>query len=248
MYDTAIAASDFPELFAQASEQAGYFTAQAHAAGYSKQLLAYHAATGRFIRQRRGLYRLRDYPSSRYKEVTAAWLAAGKNSAAVSHESALDLLNLSDVLPDRVHLTVPRSRRGLPRLRLVALHTTVHPLLPHETTIREGIRITDPMRSILRLRRVRHCIGTGGDGDPASDRPGFASCGRTQRSLSGARDPCRPVGRLRSGMRAMAIAPRRDLDGAEPGHDRPRFRARCAIAETPLYGSSRSHSVSSIVL
>ena len=33
--------------------------------------------------------------------------------AVVSHESALELLNLSDVVPRTVHLTLPRHRRGL---------------------------------------------------------------------------------------------------------------------------------------
>jgi hypothetical protein len=40
-------------------------------------------------------------------------LAVGKDAAGVSHETALDLLDLSDVIPDTVHLTVPRTRRGL---------------------------------------------------------------------------------------------------------------------------------------
>ena len=150
MYDTLIRSPDLPELFGVASGQAGYFTAaQAHACGYSKQLLSHHAATGRFIRLRRGLYRLRDYPSSRYEEVMAAWLAAGRDSAVVSHESALDLLDLSDVVPDHVHLTVPRARRGLHPGWLVSLHTTVHPVRPEDTVIREGIRLTEPLRTIL---------------------------------------------------------------------------------------------------
>lgn len=150
MYDTAIRSPDLPELFGVASEQAGYFTAaQAHACGYSKQLLSHHAGSGRFIRLRRGLYRLRDYPSSRYEDVMAAWLAAGRDSAVVSHESALDLLDLSDVVPARVHLIVPRSRRGLVLDPPISLHTTVHPVQPEDTVIREGIRLTEPLRTIL---------------------------------------------------------------------------------------------------
>jgi len=150
MYDTAIRSPDLPELFGVASGQAGYFTAaQAHACGYSKQLLSHHAATGRFIRLRRGLYRLRDYPSSRYEEVMAAWLAAGRDSAVVSHESALDLLDLSDVVPNHVHLTVPRSRRGLVLNPPISLHTKTDPLRPADIVIREGIRLTAPLRTIL---------------------------------------------------------------------------------------------------
>ena len=63
----------------------------------------------------------------------AAWLAVGKQNAVVSHESALDLLDLSDVSPDRVHLTVPRSRRGLaapPAQRFIPLHRCSHHKTP----------------------------------------------------------------------------------------------------------------------
>src|SRR5664280_1945725 len=90
-------------LFAVASEQAGYFTtAQARACGYHWDLLSHHTRAGRFVRLRRGLYRLRDYPSSPHEEMMAAWLATGRESALVSHESALSLLDLSDVVPDAV--------------------------------------------------------------------------------------------------------------------------------------------------
>jgi predicted transcriptional regulator of viral defense system len=79
----------------------------------------------------------------------AAWLAAGRDGTVVSHESALDLLNLSDVIPNAVHLTVPRSRRHLPRLLGVAFHTTSRSLRPEDVTVRDGIRLTAPPRTIV---------------------------------------------------------------------------------------------------
>jgi len=137
-------------LFALSSEQAGYFTsAQAQAQGYSAQLLGYHAERGRFERVRRGLYRLRDYPSSPREEVMAAWLAAGKESAVVSHESALELLGLSDVMPATIHLLVPRGRRWLRTLPGATVHTTADDLASDEIVTRQGLRITAPMRTIL---------------------------------------------------------------------------------------------------
>src|SRR5713226_6786540 len=91
---------DRSKLFEVATGQGGYFTAeQARACGYSWALLSHHVKSGRFIRIRRGLYRFREYPSSAREEVIAAWLAVGKDVAIVSHESALDLLDLSDVIP-----------------------------------------------------------------------------------------------------------------------------------------------------
>lgn len=149
MHDTS-ARPEARGLFALASEQAGYFTsAQAHTYGYSPQLLSYHAEQGRFGRVCRGLYRLRDYPSSPREEVMAAWLAAGKDSAVVSHESALDLLDLADVVPSTIHLLIPRGRRWLHALPGVTVHTTATDLLPDDIVTRQGLRITAPLRTIL---------------------------------------------------------------------------------------------------
>lgn len=137
-------------LFGAASEQGGYFTAeQARACGYGFALLSHHAKTGRFIRVRRGLYRLREYPSSPREDVLAAWIAVGKDVAVVSHDSALDLLDMSDVIPDAAHLTVPRSRRNLPKLPGVKIHTTVRPLQPDDLTYRDGMVVTSATRTIL---------------------------------------------------------------------------------------------------
>jgi len=137
-------------LFDTASEHGGYFTAeQAGACGYGFALLSHHAKTGRFIRVRRGLYRLREYPSSPREDVLAAWIALGKDVAVVSHDSALDLLDLSDVIPDAAHLTVPRSRRNLPKLPGVKIHTTVRPFQPADLTYRDGMVVTSASRTIL---------------------------------------------------------------------------------------------------
>ncbi len=137
-------------LFDVASEQHGYFTVeQAHQCGFRWRTLLYHVRRGRFLHIRRGLYRLRDYPSSPRDEVAAAWLAAGRQDAVVSHESALDLLELSDVVPESIHLIVPRSRRGLHPLPGVAIHTTSVPLRPDEVATVNGIRVTVAARSIV---------------------------------------------------------------------------------------------------
>jgi predicted transcriptional regulator of viral defense system len=140
---------DFEALFGTATEQAGYFTAaQAKAAGYSWPLLSYHAKHGRFIRVARGLYRLRDYPSSPREELIAAWLRLAPD-AAISHESALELLDLSDIIPESIHLTVPRARRRLARQPGVTTHTTTRPLGAGDVITREGVRLTAPARTIL---------------------------------------------------------------------------------------------------
>lgn len=137
-------------LFHIASGQAGYFTAeQARGCGFGRALLSHHVKSGRFIRIRHGLYRFSEYPSSPREHVLAAWLAVGKDVAVVSHESALDLLDLSDVIPDAVHLTVPRSRRSLTSIPGVKIHTTDRSVKPGERWVREGMVITSATRSIL---------------------------------------------------------------------------------------------------
>ena len=137
-------------LFEIASEQGGYFTApQARTCGYSRALLAHHAKSGRLIRVRQGLYRFREYPSSPREDVIAAWLAAGRETAVVSHESALDILGLSDVVPDIVHLTVPRSKRYRTATVGAAVHTTTRRIGKSDVVVREGIRVTGPVRSIV---------------------------------------------------------------------------------------------------
>jgi len=164
MHDTEDAARarrpDHRCLFEIASEQGGYFTAaQAAGCGFSRASLSYHARRGRFLRVRRGLYRLAEYPSSPHEDLLAAWLAAGRGDAVVSHESALELLGLSDVIPDRIHLTVPRSKRYRPAGQGVAIHTTTRPLRPTDVLTRDGLPVTSPARSIVDAAEA----GTGPD-------------------------------------------------------------------------------------
>lgn len=150
MHDTGGKRPDHRCLFEVASEQAGYFaTAQADACGYSSSLRTYHVKQGRWVRVRRGIYRLSEYPSSDREEVIAAWLWAGKDMAVVSHESALDLLDLSDVIPGTIHITIPRSRRYRPAATGIKLHTTTREFEPDEVITRGGVRVTGAVRTIL---------------------------------------------------------------------------------------------------
>lgn len=112
--------------------------------------LRHHARPGgRYRRVGRGLYRLRHFPTSPHEHVMAAWLPLRGNGAVVSHESALELHDLSDVIPEAVHLTVPRSERGIRPRAGVRLHTSEDP--PHAKEVRQvaGLPVTAPERSIL---------------------------------------------------------------------------------------------------
>lgn len=151
MGDTATS-PDRQALFDVASEQMGYFTAaQAADCGYAPYLLTYHTKRGTFRRVHRGVYRLRDFPPSPREEVMAAWLAVGREVAVVSHESALELLDLSDVVPSVIHLTVPRAYRSLAKGSLpgVAIHTSTRRWEPGDVWQRDGLRVAAPERTIL---------------------------------------------------------------------------------------------------
>lgn len=78
-----------------------------------------------------------------------AWLAVGKERSVVSHESALDLLDLTDIIPHAVHLTVTRDHRGLHAPPGVTLHTVTTPLRADEIVSRRGIQLTAPVRTLL---------------------------------------------------------------------------------------------------
>ena len=98
---------NWDRLFDFALGQDGHFTTkQAAEAGYSPQLLIKHIKSGRIIRVMRGVYRVVHFPAGEHEELTTLWLWA-ERAGVFSHETALYLHQLSDVLPRQVHLTLP---------------------------------------------------------------------------------------------------------------------------------------------
>jgi predicted transcriptional regulator of viral defense system len=144
-------AIDHDGLYRRAESQAGYFTAQqALAAGMDRSTLRHHARPGgRYERVRRGLYRVRHFPSSPYEHVVAAWLGLRSAGGVVSHESALELYELSDVIPAAIHITLSRAKRGERPRPGVRLHTLERPPGPSEVRTLQGIEVTTPERSIV---------------------------------------------------------------------------------------------------
>lgn len=138
------ASPNHDQLYQFAEMQAGYFTAtQARTAGFSHALLAYHVQAGLFERVCPGVYRLKRFPASPHEDLFVAWLRAGDH-AVISHDSALALYALSDLLPNAIHLTVPRTAsRRHPGLRL---HT--NQLEPADVTDYAGLPVTTASRTI----------------------------------------------------------------------------------------------------
>lgn len=115
-----------------------------------RSTLAYHARPGgRYVRVCRGLYRLRNFPTSAFEHVVAARLPLREAGAVVSHESALELYGLSDVIPTVVHLSVPRAQRGQRPRPGVRLHAIERPPAGREVRLVEGVPATSPERAVL---------------------------------------------------------------------------------------------------
>lgn len=137
-------------LLEVARTQAGYFTAaQALEAGYSRRLQHYHARRGHWTRVDRGVYRLRDYPSTPLEDLVR-WFLWTHGRAVVSHDTAAAVHELGDLLPARVHLTVVKGfRKRLPP------SLVVHRAALADVEVQEygGLRVTTPLRTILDLLR-----------------------------------------------------------------------------------------------
>lgn len=135
---------DYDQLYEIAESQAGYFTAaQARKVGFSWERLSSNTEVGRFQRVSHGIYRLAHFPSSPFEDLFVAWLRTGPHSV-ISHESALSVYELSDAIPGRVHVIVPRTASR--RRPDISLHT--NRLESDEITTREGLRITSVERTI----------------------------------------------------------------------------------------------------
>lgn len=136
------------QLYDLAASQGGYFRArQAGEVGYSAQRLRPHVAAGRLVRTRRGIYRLADFPMSDDEDLVELWLWSHEQGV-FSHETALSLHELSDAMPARIHMTVPRtwkqSRRVVPPI--LVLH---HGDIPADDRTWVGqVPVTTPARTL----------------------------------------------------------------------------------------------------
>lgn len=139
---------DWNRLYGVAAAQQGLFTTQqAAAVGYSSQLLLHHVRAGKLVRARRGIYRLVHFPSGENEELATAWLWS-ERAGVVSHQTALALHGLSDVLPAHVHLTLPlawRQRRFRTPEDVVLHHADI---APEDRTWFGAVPTTNARRSL----------------------------------------------------------------------------------------------------
>jgi len=144
----------FETLFDVADSQGGYFTArQATDAGFSTRMQTYNVQVGNWERELRGIYRLRFYPNPRPDDLMVWFLWSadreGTPEGVYSHDTALELFELSTWSGSRLHMTVPKSfrRRSVPES--LRLH---HAELRHfEITHVKQIAVTTVARTFLDL-------------------------------------------------------------------------------------------------
>jgi predicted transcriptional regulator of viral defense system len=142
-------------LYALAEPQGGYFTAQqALDAGVARSTLTYHAREGGMLqRAGRAVYRLRRFPTAPHEHVVPVWLGLSRADAVVSHVSALELLDLTDVVADEIHVTMPRAKRGMTIPGGVRAHFTDRPIDGRDRRRVLGVPVTGVERTIADVVR-----------------------------------------------------------------------------------------------
>jgi predicted transcriptional regulator of viral defense system len=142
-------APSWDRLFEFAVGQDGHFTTkQAALAGYSPQLLLKYLKNGRVTRVLRGVYRMVHFPASEHEDLTTIWLWS-EQKGVVSHETALMLHNLSDILPRKAHLSLPASWAKR-RLRVPKGVVLYHHDVPRKERVELGaIPVTNVRRTLI---------------------------------------------------------------------------------------------------
>lgn len=140
-------------LFELADRQQGYFTTrEAEESGYHRSHFQRYIASGEWRKELRGIYRLVRYPVTDRPElvVWSLWSRDRRGNAqgVWSRETALDIYELSDVMPSKMHMTVPKHfRKGIAIPKVLVLHYA--DLKEEEIRHQQGYRVTTPIRTLI---------------------------------------------------------------------------------------------------
>ena len=138
------------DLLETAAAQHGYFTTeQAGEHGISRRALSWRAQTGSAERIAHGLYRLPHWPIGPDDELYA--LQALAPFGTFSHDTALTLLGLTDIIPSTIHFTIPETSRLRSRPG-VTLHRSRHGAAT-DRAIRDGLWVSTARRALLDAAR-----------------------------------------------------------------------------------------------
>lgn len=140
---------NFKALYEIAEDNYGFLTVDdARRAGVLPQRLAEMARRGSLQREGLGLYRLDPFPSHELDSYRKATLWPYGVEGVLSHETALDLYELSDVNPPKIHITVPKRYR-LRRREAPSSYRFHHEDLDESNITRhESLPIVTPAKAI----------------------------------------------------------------------------------------------------
>lgn len=146
----------YDDVLEVAVDNHGYVTARdARAAGVDPAALRKLAATGRLERTAQGVYRVPVLAGGAHAAYAEA-VAWTRGRGVISHESALDLLELCDVNPPLIHVTVPSTYT--PRRQGGDLYRVWRRSLdPASVIAYDGLPVVRPLDSI------RDCLAYGTD-------------------------------------------------------------------------------------
>jgi predicted transcriptional regulator of viral defense system len=143
------------QLFDIIDHQQGYFTAaQIASCGIPTSSVRRKVVSGEWIREQRGMYRLARYPLTDRPELVV-WSLWSQNRKGApqgvwSHETALDIHDLGDLMPAKMHMTVPRGfRRRCTIPPVLQLH--YENLAPEHVEQHQGFCVTTVLKTLIDL-------------------------------------------------------------------------------------------------
>lgn len=142
------------KLFIVANKQLGYFTSkQAQDCGYAKNNHSYYVKNKHWIKEEiRGIYRLYNYPASEYEQLMIYYLWSfsmdSKPRGVYSHQTALSIYELSDINPNKLHMTVPKNFTKKSQIpEILILHKPN--IQKNNITTFNGVAVTTVIKTLL---------------------------------------------------------------------------------------------------
>lgn len=139
--------SGLDEILEIAKVQKGY-VATYQAPEVSPQLFAHHESAGNLERVARGIYRVEMLPHAENEEFVIAYLWS-RQRGVISHESALSIYQISDVLPKRTHVTLPWEDKPVRRAKPDWITVHFDEVGDDDRQWHDVIPITTPERTLI---------------------------------------------------------------------------------------------------
>lgn len=148
-------------LYRCAVRQQGMFTTkQAEKAGYQRNNHSYHVRQGNWIRETRGIYRLPMFPQDDEDAQLILWYLWARNrderlQGVYSHDTALRIYDLSDLMPAKLHMTVSKKFRRFNSIPDILVLWRGN-LNDSDIRLMRGFAVTTPLKTLLDVAITKH--------------------------------------------------------------------------------------------